>query len=156
MTQPTVSKHWIDKNQHLTHKMATIVDRMASLSPRMCTKDNIDSQQHATYRKQWRSNGLWRLCRAVAQRHLGAPPSCQKISTNYRFQNYVGYLLQNRGQNKRIRSNAYNSKHRNLFVKLLALNCQFVTAVCMWAYSCLGENEAWLGWLQKHAVVKSH
>jgi len=36
-----------------------------------------------------------------------------------------------------------------LFVKSLwCVTCQFVTAVCMWAYSCLGEK-ALLGWLQK-------
>lgn len=32
---------------------------------------------------------------------------------------------------------------------------QFVNALCMWAYSCLGENETWLGLLQKNIIFKS-
>ena len=35
----------------------------------------------------------------------------------------------------------------------MTVTCQSVSAVCMWAYSCLGEKEAWLGWLWKNVAI---
>ena len=61
---------------------------------------------------------------------------------------YIMYPLQNRGQNKHMRSNADNLKP---FVFDIDVT---VTAVRMSSCSCLGKNEADCGWL--HAVILSH